>query len=186
LLPGKWVSYWERLVKKFRFTVPHRILRGGKERFHSVKNGLQHVPDGTLVAIHDGVRPLVSAETIRRCFSMAKKKGNAIPVVEIPESIRQLEWKDGRMEGWKDGGNKSMPADRTKFRLVQTPQVFSSAMIKEAYRQKYNPEFTDDASVLESKGHPIYLVEGNPENIKITNNVHLKLAEALFAENRKI
>ena len=91
VLPEKWFSYWEQLLKKFRFTIPHRIVKGGKERFHSVKNGLQYVPDGTLVAIHDGVRPLVSAETIRRCFSLAKKKGNAIPVVGIPESLRKIE-----------------------------------------------------------------------------------------------
>ncbi|OYT13090.1 MAG: 2-C-methyl-D-erythritol 4-phosphate cytidylyltransferase [Bacteroidetes bacterium 4572_114] len=130
------------------------------------------VPDEVLVAIHDGVRPLVSVDTIQRTFNMAQRKGSAIPAVPVNESVRETD------------GSLNKPVDRRKLRIIQTPQVFYSSLIKKAYHQNYRDSFTDDASVLESTGQPIYLVEGNPENIKITTPADLIMTEALLKKNK--
>jgi len=168
VLPVDQIILWDELCKKYSFEVSYKVTTGGATRFESVKNGLKLIEPGCIVGIHDGVRPLVSADTIERCYMVAEKTGNAIPVIEIPESLRQL------------NVGESMTAERSAFRLVQTPQVFRSEFIIDAYQQEYLPEFTDDATVLESMGHTIQLVEGNPENIKITGPVDLKIAEALL------
>jgi 2-C-methyl-D-erythritol 4-phosphate cytidylyltransferase len=168
VLPGDQIKAWKDLCEVHSFPVRHEIVTGGETRFHSVQKNLGHIPEQCVVAVHDGVRPLVSMDTIHRCFTVAEEKGNAVPCVEIPETLRIMDEQGSR------------PADRTKFRLIQTPQVFSSSILKEAYRQEYQQRFTDDASVVESGGYSINLVDGNPENIKITLKKDLGIAEFLL------
>ena len=174
VIPESQVLYWKRLCETYRFTIPHEIKTGGETRFHSVKDNLDDIPDHCLIAVHDGVRPLVSTHTIGRCFEAALKWGNAVPCIEIPETLRLIE------------RDISTQVDRLKFRLIQTPQVFESGLLKKAYEQEYQPHFTDDAGVFESMGHTIRLVEGNPENIKITLKKDLVIAAALLGgEDRR-
>lgn len=143
-----------------------QIVAGGETRFHSVKNGLKCIANkNDVVGIHDAARPLVSIETIKRCFETAAQKGNAIPVVPVNESLRMV----------TNGINKAVSRD--DYKIVQTPQCFVVSKIKEAFEQVYSPFFTDDATVLEGMDETIYLVEGNTENIKITNPEDLKKAE---------
>ena len=162
------MGYWEDLQKKHSFSIPCTVVKGGSARFFSVKSGLEKIEDNSLVAIHDGVRPLVSTDTIKRCFDAAQKFGNAVPVISPADSVRMI----------TEQGN--MPVNRQYLRIIQTPQVFDSKLIKKAYLQDYSPEFTDDASLLEKTGEAIHLVEGNRENLKITNPGDLAVAEALF------
>lgn len=168
VLPEDQMGYWEELQKKHSFSIPCTLVKGGPARFFSVKNGLEMIEDSSLVAIHDGVRPLVSLDTIKRCFDAAQKFGNAVPVISPADSVRMI----------TEQGN--MPVNRQFLRIIQTPQVFDSKLIKKAYLQDYSPEFTDDASLLEKTGETIHLVEGNRENLKITNPEDLAVAEALF------
>jgi 2-C-methyl-D-erythritol 4-phosphate cytidylyltransferase len=168
VLPEDQLGYWEKLQKKHSFSIPCIVVKGGPARFFSVKNGLEKIEDNSLVAIHDGVRPLVSIDTIKRCFEAAQKFGNAVPVISPADSVRMITEK----------GN--IPVNRQFLRIIQTPQVFDSKLIKKAYLQDYNPEFTDDASLLEKTGEAIHLVEGNRENLKITNPGDLAVAEALY------
>lgn len=168
VIPDDQPGYWEELKRKFSFTVPHTIVAGGPTRFDSVRNGLEMIREKCLVAIHDGVRPNVSSGTIKRCFDAAEKFGNAIPVIEPADSVRMI----------TEQGN--MPVNRHFLRIVQTPQVFDSELIKKAYLQEYNPEFTDDATLLEKTGETIHLVDGNIENLKITNRGDIEIAETLF------
>ena len=166
-LPEKEQSTWQSLCEKYHFDVPHQIVNGGESRFHSVQNALQKVKEKSIVAIHDGVRPLVSETVINNCVQSAEKFGAAIPTLPMEDSIRKI------------SDNGSQIADRSQFVLVQTPQCFQSEVILTAYQQEYQNSFTDDASVVEQLGHKIYLVEGNKENIKITTPEDLKMAEAL-------
>lgn len=169
VLPEQHIDYWNNLCKKYDFKTQHKIVLGGITRFHSVKNALDTIPvSENLVAIHDGVRPLVSNASIKRCFAKAKKTGNAIPAVPPHDSVRLVK------------GNTNRIIDRSLLQLIQTPQVFRINKIKQAYSQDYLEIFTDDASVLELFGEKIYLVEGNRENIKITSNIDLIIAEALI------
>jgi 2-C-methyl-D-erythritol 4-phosphate cytidylyltransferase len=168
VLPENQIDEWKKLCSKYTFVIEHDIRQGGETRFHSVQKNLADIPDQSLVAIHDGVRPLVSIPTIKRCFDAALEFGNAIPCVEIPETLRRIEHK----------GNQWV--DRTQYRLIQTPQVFNGSILKKAYLQEYQPQFTDDAGVVESLGHNIHLVEGNPENIKITIEKDLIMAASLL------
>jgi 2-C-methyl-D-erythritol 4-phosphate cytidylyltransferase len=168
VLPEDQISYWEHLRKKYSINISHSIVKGGNTRFISVKNGLELVETSGLVAIHDGVRPLVGIETIRRCFETAGLYGNAIPVISPSDTLRMVD----------DNGNR--PVDRLHVKQIQTPQVFDAELIKKAYLQEYLPEFTDDATVLEKTGEKIYLVEGNRENIKITNPEDLLIAQNLL------
>lgn len=168
VLPENQLRFWAELQKKYSFDIPHTIVKGGKARFYSVRNGLRFVDNQGLVAIHDGVRPFVSIDTIRRCFQMAEKLGNAVPVISPTESMRIV----------SDTG--SAPINRLKVKIVQTPQVFNAGIIKKAYLQDYLPEFTDDASVLEKTGIRINLIEGNRENIKITTPEDLVISSALL------
>lgn len=167
-LPEAHVSHWERLCHQFGFTVAHQVVVGGNTRFQSVKNALTMISESYLVAVHDGVRPLVNKTTIASCFSLAQQRGAAIPVVPVNDSVRRVE------------NGQSVPVNRQSLRLIQTPQVFRSQMLIAAYRQKYRTEFTDDASVVEYAGHRVFLVDGNPENIKITTKNDLIVAEALL------
>lgn len=168
VLPADHIDLWDRLVLKHRFTVPHSVIVGGEERFWSVKKGLEALPEEGLVAIHDGVRPLVSAETVARCLEEAERSGAAIPVIAPRESVRMV-----TVRG-------TLPMNRDAIRLVQTPQVFRLDLIKKAYNIDFNPLFTDDATVAEQAGIPVSVVEGNVENIKITTPHDLMYAEMLI------
>jgi len=168
VLPEDQTGYWEELKKKYSFSVPHTVATGGPTRFDSVKNGLEKIGEKCLVAIHDGVRPLVSIDTIKRCFVEAEKFGNAVPAISPADSVRII----------TEQGN--MPVNRQYLRIIQTPQVFDSELIKKAYLQEYNADFTDDATILEKTGESIHLVEGNRENLKITNPGDIEIAETLF------
>jgi 2-C-methyl-D-erythritol 4-phosphate cytidylyltransferase len=168
VLPENQLLFWAELQKKYSFDIPHTIVKGGKARFYSVRNGLNFVDVPGLVAIHDGVRPFVSIDTIKRCFQMAEKLGNAIPVIPPTDSMRMV----------TETG--TVPVNRLKVKIVQTPQVFNAEIIKKAYRQDYLPEFTDDATVLEKTGVKINLIEGNRENIKITTPEDLVISSALL------
>ena len=170
VLPHEQQEYWAELCKAYDFGIPLQTADGGDSRFHSVRNGLALVPDDAegLVGVHDGVRPFVSEETIKQCYQSARENGAAIPVVPVVETVRQI-----LPEG------DSVTVDRDNFRLVQTPQVFTIDVLKKAYLQPYQREFTDDASVVEEMGQPVTLVEGNRGNIKLTTPDDLKLAEVL-------
>jgi 2-C-methyl-D-erythritol 4-phosphate cytidylyltransferase len=170
VLPENQIRHWVELQKKYSFCVPQTMVKGGSARFYSVQNGLEFVDSPGLVAIHDGVRPFVSTDTIKRCFDTASRLGNAIPVIPLSDTLRLI------------SDDESAPLDRLHVRLVQTPQVFSSELIKNAYMQDYLPEFTDDALVVEKTGVRINLVEGNRENIKITNPEDLLISNAFLAQ----
>ena len=168
VLPEVQINFWKELCTKHIFWLDHQIAAGGQTRFHSVKNGLEVVNSPALVAVHDGVRPLVSNETIARCFEAAEQFEAAIPVVGLVDSIRQIT------------GESSQSIDRNAYKLVQTPQVFDAELLKKAYEQDFSSLFTDDASVVEALGTKIQLVEGNRENIKITTEFDLKIAESFM------
>lgn len=173
VLPGIEIGRWKQLCAQYNFTLSHRIVEGGPTRFHSVKNALAAIPDKSMVCIHDAVRPLVSNETISNCFRTARIHGNAIPVVPLNESVRQVE------------NGLSRAVNRKHYRIVQTPQVFQSQLIKKAYLQTYREDFTDDAVVLESDGQPVFTVSGNVENIKITHPADVAYAEAIINKSRE-
>jgi 2-C-methyl-D-erythritol 4-phosphate cytidylyltransferase len=168
VLPIAQFDFWQELCDKHQFKVKLSLVAGGETRFDSVKNGLAIVKGDGLVAVHDGVRPLVSHEAIARCFEMAEKHGNATPSIAVHETVRKVMDEITEM------------VDRSGLRLIQTPQVFWSSLLKKAYEQPFDCSFTDDASVLERTGEKIHLVEGNRENIKVTEPVDLVIAEALM------
>lgn len=169
VLPEAQVEQWDELCKKHSFKVNHKVTIGGKERFYSVKNGLELVDDdNSIVAIHDGVRPLVNSNVIEECYIIAEKLGNAIPVIQPVESVRIVE------------NNSSSAFPRNNVLLVQTPQAFKTNLIKRCYEQPFNTSFTDDASVIEAMGKKIFTVNGNRENIKITTQADLIFANALL------
>ena len=159
---------WKNLCEKHNFRIPHQLAEGGETRYHSVKNGLAMVPDAVVVGIHDAARPLVSAQTVLTTFAAAEERGNAAPSVPVSDSLRYVK------------GVENTAVDRSNYHIIQTPQCFHSDLIKKAFLKAYKPEFTDDASVLESFGEKINLVEGNRENIKITTPQDLLFAEALL------
>jgi len=172
VLPPAHQEYWKELCSTYQFAIPHNIANGGETRFQSVKNGLDkaisNCQQSSLIGIHDGVRPFVSAEVIEKCFEAASAYGAAIPTISVHETIRELNEKE------------SITVDRAKYRLVQTPQVFNSEILQKAYQQAFSESFTDDAYVVESAGYAVTLVEGNRENIKITSPFDLIIAEALL------
>lgn len=169
VLPDDYTDYWQNLSARFD-TPKHRVVTGGAERFHSVRAGLEALPDDVeLIAIHDGARPLVSTALIRRAVACAAEHGSAIPVVAPADSFRQTD------------GQTSHIIDRSSLRAVQTPQIFEAALLRRAYTAEYNPAFTDDASVVERSGHPVHLCDGERRNFKITEPDDLIAAEALLA-----
>lgn len=171
VLPEPQIDFWKELCKKHSFDIEHHVVCGGKTRFHSVSNGLAKINESGIVFIHDGVRPLVSRETLKKCSEMAEIIGNAIPVLPINESLRKID------------GELSISVDRSQYFGVQTPQTFRSEQILKAFQQEFDPLFTDDASVAEKAGFKIHLVEGNRENIKITTPVDLIMAEAILSKS---
>ena len=165
VLPKEHITLWQSICKEYCFHVEHKIVEGGETRYHSVKNGLDFVNNTDFIAIHDSVRPLINKNFVSRCFNEAQVKGNVIPAIEINESVREITEKESR------------PLERSKIRIIQTPQIFSGKMLKNAYLLPYKESFTDDASVVEAAGNKIYLTEGIEENIKITTPLDLKWAE---------
>ena len=161
-------EYWEKLCATHEFTIPHSLVKAGQERFFSVKNGLKLVKGKALVAIHDAVRPSIKKEKIEEAFSYAEMHGNAVLAIQSKDSVRISDTKE----------NKALP--RELVYLIQTPQIFTSTMLKKAYQQEFRTSFTDDASVVEHAGVAIHLVEGDPKNIKITYPEDLVLAEVFL------
>ena len=157
VLPSSHIEYWDKLCRRHGFAVPHIVCTGGANRFESVSNGLRHAGEAELIAVHDGVRPLVSREIIERAT----------------DSMRRID---------RDG---SRIVDRSLYRIVQTPQVFRADILRNAYARPFDERFTDDASVVEAAGQPVYLCEGSYENIKITTPVDMLTAEALLAQRQR-
>ncbi len=170
VLPKSQQDYWQQLCRQYDFRIDYLLADGGETRFHSVQHGLAMIPDDAegVVGVHDGVRPFPSIEVIRQCYETARTAKAVIPVIPVVETLRHLE----------DNGSITVP--RGDYRLVQTPQTFDIQLLKAANRQPYNDGFTDDASVVESYGCPITLVEGNRENIKMTTPYDLRIAETLL------
>lgn len=169
VLPQKHLDLWQELCGRHNFDIPHTVVAGGANRFESVKNGLIAMQSSDLVAIHDGVRPFVSQRMMSELTTTAREFRTAIPVVPLVDSLRIVI------------NNHSEIVDRSSFRAVQTPQIFNQMLITRAYEQPYDPAFTDDASVVESIGLEIKLVEGDPQNFKITTPLDLKFAEMLVS-----
>jgi 2-C-methyl-D-erythritol 4-phosphate cytidylyltransferase len=169
VLHADYHELWVGLCTKYSFTIPHQLVKGGDTRFHSVKSGLDNIEDtNAVIAIHDAVRPLASAAIIDKSFAFAKENGNAITAVKSRDSIRQMQ------------GSHTVNLLREDIYLVQTPQTFQWSVLKKAYNQDYDLKFTDDASVVESAGFKISLVEGSYENIKITFPEDICIAEAIL------
>lgn len=166
-LPKDWVSYWETILEEFDIQIPHELVDGGLERFHSIQNALEKCT-GAQIAIHDGVRPLVSLATIERCFAGLNNATAVVPVLGLKDSLRT-----GVLEN-------SESVDRAQYFLVHTPQCFDAKTLKKAYLQGYQPRFTDDASVVEAIGVCPHLVLSNEENIKITSPIDLKILSAIL------
>lgn len=169
VLPEGHISFWKDLAARFD-VARHRVVAGGAERFDSVRCGLKALTgDPELIAVQDGVRPLGTAEMIRRVVRAAAEHGAAIPVVEPVDSFRET-----------DSAGNSHPVDRSRLRCVQTPQVFRADVLRNAYAAEFRPAFTDDASVVEAAGHPVCLVPGERGNIKLTAPEDFIVAEALL------
>ena len=172
VLPEDHIPFWQELCQRYQFTLPHTVALGGETRFHSVRSGLSHLPQEGLVAVHDGVRPLVSSALIRRSFEEAERSGAALPACPVTDSLR-LRQDEGKSEA----------VDRSRYVAVQTPQTFDLGRLQQAYEQAYSPLFTDDASVYEAASlGSITLVAGEETNIKLTTPRDLLLAELLLRE----
>jgi len=165
----EYMDFWTELCGMCHFGREVNLVSGGAERFYSVKCGLDALSNQFgIVAVHDAVRPLASVGTIERCFNAAGEFGSAIPIVPVIDSLRVINDLDNH------------PVDRSRFRLVQTPQCFEMSLLREAYNQTYRPLFTDDASVVEALGHKMHLVQGNRENIKLTTPADMEIARAIL------
>ena len=174
VLPADYIDFWNDYARRFTVAT-HHTAAGGAERFHSVANGIAALsPACELIAIQDGVRHLATHECILRTVRHAAEKGSAIPVVRAVDSFREVA---------ADGS--SHPVDRSSLRIVQTPQVFRADLLRRAYNRPYEPEFTDDATVVEASGVPVELVEGEMLNLKITTHDDLAIAEALLARRKE-
>lgn len=170
VLPKDQQEVWQELCQKHDFKIMHQVADGGGTRFQSSKNGLAHIPDDNegVVAIHDGVRPFVSTDVIERCFDAARDDYAAIPVMPVTDTLRYID---------RGHGHNVL---RDHFRSVQTPQCFDISLAKQAFDQPYRETFTDDASVIESLGCQVTMVEGNRQNIKLTTPFDMKVAELLM------
>ena len=172
VLPSEYIEFWKNLSARFE-VAKHSVVEGGKERFYSVKNGIEALSDAVdLIAVQDGVRPFASKELILQAVACAAANGSAIPVVKAVDSYRMVE------------GEESHIVDRTPLRIVQTPQIFAAPVLRAAYDTEFRSEFTDDASVVEHSGEKVSLCEGDPLNIKITTPNDIVLAEAIMAMDK--
>ncbi|HET8858948.1 2-C-methyl-D-erythritol 4-phosphate cytidylyltransferase [Marivirga sp.] len=167
-LPQEEIQFWDELNIWHQNYIEHKVVAGGTTRFHSVKNALEHVGEG-IVAVHDGVRPFISANIINQSFEQAKEKKAVVTAVLMKDSVRQL-----------DESGKSVNIDRSSLRMIQTPQTFDVELLKSAYNTDYKSSFTDDASVVEAFGQDVTLIDGDYQNIKITTPEDLIIAEALL------
>ena len=165
-LPSDWISFWNELIEIHDFRINHQLVDGGVERYDSIKNAISFC-NHNIIAIHDGVRPFVSHETIHKTIELAKQKGSAIPTLPLKESLRQV----------KSG--QSIAVKRSEFVNVQTPQVFQKEIIEKAYSIPFHEAITDDASLVEEAGFEVFLCDGNEENIKITTPLDLKIGEII-------
>ncbi|GBU07306.1 4-diphosphocytidyl-2C-methyl-D-erythritol synthase [Bacteroidales bacterium] len=169
VLPKDQQDYWQNLCRQYAFTIAHQVVDGGDTRFYSVQNGLRLLDENAIVAVHDGVRPLVSKQVIGECFAKAQSEGAAYPTLSVVDSMRQRTKKGSKM------------VNRADYFLVQTPQVFIADLLKKAYQQDFSPAFTDDVSVYEASTKRLAAqIEGNRENIKITCPSDMAMAEKLI------
>ena len=171
-LPNEWRGYWETIIEKYYCRVPHIVVNGGEERYHSIQNALKQC-SGSFIAVHDGVRPFVSFETLERCFSALNQHEAVVPVLRLKESIRQT------------SENSTNAVDRSNYRLVHTPQCFRAEVLHKAYEQSYHDKVTDDACLVEEIGYTIHLVESNEENIKLTTPFDFLIAETIIQRSKK-
>ena len=169
VLPETDLDTWNAIVRDYHFLRPVILQQGGDSRFQSVKRGLEKIEGDGLVAIHDGVRPLINSSIIASSFQLAATHKSAVAAMPLKESIRMT------------NGETSKAMDRSRYQLIQTPQTFDVNLIQSAYRVTEEATLTDDASVAERSGHTIHLFEGSYENIKITTPEDLIIAEALMA-----
>ena len=168
VLPQSQIENWKTLCGEYNFALKHMLVAGGINRFGSVKNGLRKVDEGSIVAIHDGVRPLISKNLTNKLIATTKKGIGVVPVVQVKDSLRKVD------------GNNSKAVSRSSLYKVQTPQCFFASTIKDAYKQNFSLFFTDDASVLESNGGKIITILGEGKNIKITTKEDLRIAEVFM------
>lgn len=174
VLPSHQISYAQMVLQSFPDRLDLTIVPGGETRFHSVKNGLAHIPADAIVMVHDGVRPLVSTELIRRCYDQAAQTGSAIPAIAVADSMRLVKNTD------------SEPVDRSQLRIIQTPQTFQASILLPSFEQPYQNSFTDEATVVEAAGHKVNLVKGERSNLKITTPEDLLIAEALLKAKENV
>jgi len=165
-IPSKFIEYWESIVATHKIKIRHKVVNGGEERFHSVKNAIGSTDcANSLVAVHDAARPFVSLKLIDKLYKQAAEHGCAIPTLPVSSTLRYLE------------DDEWVLANRSKYRLIQTPQVFNGEMFRKAYYSDYDLSFTDDAAVYEAAGNIIHLIDGEEENIKITTPHDWEFAE---------
>jgi 2-C-methyl-D-erythritol 4-phosphate cytidylyltransferase len=168
VLPENQVGSAQTVLRSYIGNIDVTTVAGGETRYHSVQNGLKQITGEGVVFVHDGARPLISGELIMRCYEQAKDKGSAVPVIPLVESARIVD------------GEQSKPLDRENLRIVQTPQTFRTEVILPAFMQQYIPSFTDEATVLEAYGTTVHLIDGMPDNIKVTTPNDMIVAEALL------
>jgi len=174
VLPDMYLTEGKKIAHSTSSPDSIKIIAGGTSRFQSVQNGLSEVTTQSVVFVHDGVRCLLQPDLIQRCYETAIMKGNAIPAISAIDTIRI------------ETANGCELADRTKVKIIQTPQTFISDVLIKAYHQEYRYSFTDDASVVESTGEKIYLVEGDTTNIKITHKIDLLIAEQILNDRKQL
>lgn len=170
VLPVEHLAKGMEIIKNINAEERIQIIAGGETRFQSVKNGLSYIMHPSIVFVHDGVRCLVSQKLIQNCYEQAVEKGSAIPAVTAADSIRI------------DEGSSHFTIDRSKVRIIQTPQTFQSGILVEAFKQEYNYSFTDEAAVAEAAGYKVFLIQGDYNNLKITRPIDLYIAEKLLQE----
>lgn len=170
VLPEAYLAFGQKLKEELPERSRIQLTSGGTTRFKSVQNGLAFIKQTAIVFVHDGVRCLITPTLIRRCYTQALDSGSAIPAIAATDSLRTL----------NESGNQLL--DRTKVRIIQTPQTFRSDILKKAFAQPYQEIFTDEASVVEADGESVALIEGETDNLKITRAIDLRLAEILLEE----
>ncbi len=174
VLPTDQLKSAQTVLRSYIGDIEVTVVPGGETRFHSVQNGLQKVNNDGIVFVHDGARPLISDDLIRRCYDQAVDLGSAIPAVPIAESVRVVD------------GDSSRPVNRDQLRVIQTPQTFRTEIILPAFKQAYQPSFTDEATVVEANGTTVHLIDGLHDNIKITIPEDMTIAEVLLNARNKV
>ena len=170
VLPEVYINEGKKIIEKNKFKNTFDFVVGGETRFQSVKNGLSKVTTSSIVFVHDAVRCLLTPALVQRCYQQAVEKGSAIPAVSATDTIRLME------------GEKHHLINREDVMLIQTPQTFQSEILLKAFEQNYQTSFTDEANVVEASGVPIFLVEGEFENIKITRPLDMAIANYILTK----